>query len=122
MNYTSAQANKLLKKLMEERDSILSTERQSRTFVAATTEKLEDARPEYDYAGTQKRLSEVEANIRTVKHCISIFNTTHVVEEFDMTVDQLLVYIPQLSDRKNKLASLQQARLLQKRRNSNPHF
>ena len=106
MKYTSAQANKLLKKLMEERDSILSNERQSRTFVAATTEKLEDARPDHDYVDTQKRLAEIEANIRAVKHCISVSNTTHIVEGFDMTVDQLLVYIPQLTDRKNRLADM----------------
>ena len=39
MQYTSAQANKLLKQLMEERDNILYAERQSKDFVAATTEK-----------------------------------------------------------------------------------
>ena len=104
--YTSAQANKLLKKLMEERDAVLADERQSKTFIAATTESLEDARPAYDYAETQARLAKIEADIRTVKHCLNIFNTTHTVEGFDMTADEMLVYIPQLSEKKSRLGSM----------------
>lgn len=103
MLYTSAQANKLLKKLTEQRNSILYKENTSKVFIAATTENLEDARPAYDYAETQRQLAAVEADIQTVKHCINVFNTTHVVEGFDRTVDQMLVYIPQLTERKDRL-------------------
>ena len=106
MTYTSAQANKLLKKLMEERSVLLSAEAQSKTFVAATTEQLEDARPEYDYKSTQEKLDEIEKNIRIVKHSINTFNITHTVEGFDMTVDQMLVYIPQLTEKKSRLKSM----------------
>lgn len=106
MQYTSAQANKLIKKLMDERSDILTDELQSCKFVAATTEDLEDARPPYDYAETQRKLSEIEAKIRKVKHCLNVFNATHKPEGFDMTVDQLLVYIPQLTERKSKLGGM----------------
>jgi len=78
----------------------LSDERQSKTFITVTTEALEDARPVYDYAEMQARLAKIEADIRTVKHCLNMFNTTHMVEGFDMTLDQMLVYIPQLSEKK----------------------
>ena len=114
MNYTSAQANKLLKKLQDERKQIISVEKQSRTFVAATIEDVESARPPYDYAQTQERLRALEDRIRTIKHCINAFNTTQVVEGFGMTVDQMLIYIPQLSDRKEKLAGM--AAVLEKKR------
>ena len=106
MQYTSAQANKLLRKLKEELHNITHNESVSREFVAATTERLEDARPAYDYAETQKKITVLEKNIRTVKHCINVFNMTHTVEGFDMTVDQMLVYIPQLTDRKCKLLGM----------------
>ena len=114
MQYTSAQANKLIKKLMEELDEIRSEELQSCKFIAATTEDPEDARPPYDYAAMQRRITELEAKIRKVKHCLNVFNTTHKPEGFDMTVDQLLVYIPQLTERKAKLANL--SRTLAKKR------
>ena len=114
MQYTSAQANKLVKKLMEKLDSVRHEELQNCKFVAATMEDPEDARPPYDYADTQRRISELEAKIRKVKHCLNVFNTTHKPEGFDMTVDQLLIYIPQLSERKSKLANL--SRTLAKKR------
>ena len=41
-----------------------------------------------------------------VKHAINQFNLTHTVEGFDMTVDQMLVYIPQLSERCSKLDTM----------------
>ena len=44
-----------------------------------------------------------------MKHCINTFNLTHRAEGFDMTVDQLLVYIPQLSERKMKLGAMADA-------------
>lgn len=104
MQYTSAEANKLLKRLTEARDALLSKEQQSKEFLASVGEDPETVRPAYDYAAVQAELAALEEKMRRVKHTISVFNTTHTVPGFDMTVDQLLVYIPQLSARKAKLA------------------
>lgn len=109
MQYTSAQANKLLKKLVEEHERLLSIERAGKFFVAATTEDKESARPEYSYENTKKALAKLEGEIRAVKHAINVFNTTQIVEGFDLTVDQMLVYIPQLTERKNRLCQMAQA-------------
>ncbi len=106
MEYTSAQANKLLKKLQEDRLSLLGREELRSSFVAATVENVEDARPEYDYESVQRQLEDIEGKIRYVKHCINAFNLSHEVEGFSMTVDQMLVYIPQLSEKKLKLAGM----------------
>ena len=106
MLYTSAEASKLLRKLNEEKLSIESRERQSSTFVAATTEDIEAVRPEYDYAETQKEIDGIEAKIRKVKHAINKFNIEHELPGFNMTIDQILIYIPQLTKRKSKLASM----------------
>jgi len=104
MQYTSAQANKLLLQLREERENLLAAERASRQFVAATIEDPESVRPAYDYAEMQAAIAETERKIRVVKHAISGFNLTH--EVCGMTVDQLLVYLPQLKERKAKLGSM----------------
>lgn len=104
MKYTSSEANKLLRRLNEEREAVLEKEQKSSTFLAAMGEDPETVRPKYDYAAAQRTLQELEQKIRAVKHAVNQFNLTHTVPGFDMTVDQMLVYIPQLTARKNKLA------------------
>lgn len=114
MTYTSAQANKLLKKLNGEHAALLDKESRSKDFCAAMGEDVESVRPAYDYADTQNRLAELEQRIRKVKHAINVFNATHVIPDFHMTIDEMLVYIPQLTQRKNKLAEMK-ARLPKER-------
>lgn len=114
MQYTSAQANKLLKKLTDEYAALRDKEERSKEFCAAMGEDPESVRPAYDYADTQRRMAELEQRIRRVKHAINLFNATHVVPGFDMTIDEMLVYIPQLTRRKNKLANMR-ARLPKER-------
>ena len=70
MKYTSAQANKLLKKLNDEYSALLDKEQRSRDFRAAMGEDVESVRPAYDYAETQARLAELEGKIRALKHAV----------------------------------------------------
>ena len=106
MVLTSAQAAKLLKKLNEEYTATVERERQSCCFRASLGEDPETVRPEYDYKATGAELEELERKIRKLKHALNVFNTTHTVPGFDMTVDEMLVYIPQLTKRKEKLAEM----------------
>lgn len=103
MKMTSAQAAKELRKLNDQHDALLARENKSREFVAAIQEDVEKVRPEYDYASTQEELAKMEAQIRTLKHAINTFNLSQEVPGFGMTIDQMLVYIPQLTARKKKL-------------------
>lgn len=103
MLYTSAEANKLLKKLNDEKASLENTEHISSTFTVATSENIEEVRPKYDYAETQAIIAEIEAKIRKIKHAINRFNLEQEVPGFNMTVDQVLVYMPQLATKKVKL-------------------
>ena len=103
MKYTSSEANKLLKKLNSDYQNILFTESQSKTFLAATGEDPESVKPAYDFAKTQEEIKAITKKIRTVKHAINQFNTTTVVDGFDMTIDEMLVYLPQMTERVNVL-------------------
>lgn len=105
---TSAEAAKLLRKLNEELENVLLLEQQSREFSAAMGEDVESVRPAYDYAQVQEQISSLESRIRQVKHAISAFNLAQEVPGFGMTIDQMLVYIPQLNQRKTKLSLMQQ--------------
>ncbi len=109
MKMTSAQAAKLLRQLNDEHDDLRIREDNARSFLAALGEDIESARPEYDYADTQAKLAELEAKIRKVKHKLNVFNTTTVIPEFGITVDEMLVYLPQLSSRVTKLSRMKNA-------------
>ena len=100
---TSAMAAKQLRKLNDQRDALLAVEKKARTFTAAIQEDTESARPAYDYKATQDALTEIEAKIRKLKHTLNCFNSTYVIPGFEMTIDQMLIYIPQLTARKKKL-------------------
>lgn len=106
MKCTSAEAGKMMRKLLEEKSSIEMREHNGKEFLAAVGEDLESVRPEYDFAKTQSALAEVERKIRKLKHALNVFNSTTIIPEFDMTIDEMLVYIPQLTARKNKLSSM----------------
>ena len=82
MTYTSAQAAKLLRRLNDEYAAMLEREVLSREFNAAVGENVDAVRPAYSYAAT------------------------HVIPEFGITIDEMLVYIPQLTKRKSKLAEM----------------
>jgi hypothetical protein len=106
---TSAMAAKHLRKLNEERDALLAKEQKSQSFVAALQEDVESVRPAYDYKATQEELGKIEGKIRRLKHSLNCFNSTYVIPEFDMTIDQMLIYLPQLTARKNKLDQMRSA-------------
>ena len=106
MKLTPAEANKLLRRLNDDREKLLELERQSCTFVAATVENLEDARPAYSYDDTRRALREIDGQVRRLKHALNRFNVSQLLPGLDMTIDQALVYIPQLTQRKRVLAGM----------------
>lgn len=106
MKYTSAEAAKLLKKLNEDLEAVAIQEENSKSFLAAMGEDVEELRPEYDFTKTQSAIKELHVKIRKVKHSINVFNSVTIVPDFNMTIDEMLIYIPQLSSLKQKLACM----------------
>lgn len=106
MYLTSKEANKILKQYETELNSLLRQEENASTFLASVGEDVESCRPDYDYKETQNKLLELENKIIHLKHQINLFNSSTIVEGFDMTIDSMLIYIPQLTRRKNKLETM----------------
>lgn len=104
---TSAEASKMLKKCLDERNIVLANERQCCVFNATLAEDVESVRPSYDYEVTQKVLEDFDKKIRIIKHALNCFNSTQIVAETGMTIDQVLVYIPQLSAMRDRLYRMQ---------------
>lgn len=103
---TSAQAAKELKRLNDLHTALLEKESKACVFTAAIQEDVEMARPEYCYGNIQTDLRIIEEKIISLKHSINQFNLTYMIDGFDMTIDQMLVYIPQLTARKKKLEKM----------------
>ena len=114
MKYTSAEANKLLKKLKEQLDALMAEENAGSTFVASVGENVEECRPAYDYDMMRARIDETCMKIRKLRHAINVFNSVTVVPGFGITIDEMLVYIPQLTAKKRML-SVMAARLPKER-------
>lgn len=109
MKYTSAEANKLLKKLNDEVNAELFREARAKSFLAAVGENIEDVRPEYSYDDVRAHIDELNAKIRKVKHAINCFNIATEIPGFGMTIDEMLVYIPQLTRKKDTLGVMKDA-------------
>ena len=109
MLVTSKEANKLLQQYEQEHRALITKEHELKSFLAAVGEDVESCRPEYDYEAVQKTLSALEETIINLKHQINKFNTETIVDGFNKTIDEMLVYIPMLTRRKEKLNSMKNA-------------
>ena len=103
---TSAYANKLLKKLAEDKNFWMQKESEGCTYVAALDE--EPLIPDYDYAEVAKKLEEIDEMTVKIKHAINISNCSNkvTVGTEEMTVDQILVKMAQLSNRRCRLDNM----------------
>lgn len=106
MRMTSAKANKMLRSLNDEHSKLVNKEKKESSFLAVMGEDPETVRPAYDYEAVQSELEEIEGKVRTLKHAIFDFNMNTIVPEFGMTIDEMLIYIPQLSQRLSRLENL----------------
>ena len=111
MKVTSNEANRLLTKLNEELKRIRTLERLSSTYTACMNENIDFIRPEYDIHQVLNSKYELMMKIIKLKHAINKFNTTTVLPECNITIDQALIKLPILNTEKavyetlkNKLA------------------
>ena len=109
MRVTSAQAAKLLRQLNDELRVLQLKEANSSSFVAAIQEDVESVRPAYNFKEMRDAQAEVECKIRKVKHAINVFNTTTIIPDFNITIDEMLVYLPQLNRQCEVLSKMRDA-------------
>ena len=109
MRVTSAQAAKLLRQLNDELRALQLKEANSSSFVAAIQEDVESVRPAYNFKEMRDAQAEVECKIRKVKHAINVFNATTIIPDFDITIDEMLVYLPQLNKQCEVLSKMRDA-------------
>ena len=100
MKITSAYANKIIKKLGEDKEFWRKKEEQGCTYVAAIDE--EPVIPEYDYGEVSQKIAGIDDRILKLKHAINLANCTNEIEVrgTKMTVDMILIKMAQMNKRK----------------------
>ena len=100
---TSAYANKVLRKLGEDKDFWRGKEQEGYLYVAALDE--EPVIPDYNYEEVAKNIADIDEQIVKIKHAINVTNCTNTVTVGgeQMTIDTILVKMAQLNRRKSVL-------------------
>ncbi|MBQ3763150.1 MAG: hypothetical protein II875_14270 [Clostridia bacterium] len=109
MKYTSAAANKLLKKLAQEKEYCMDKETNAKTYVAAVDE--EPVVPEFDYEKNAAEIERLDEQIVKIKHAISLNNALARIDVNGktMSVDEILVRMAQLNRRLVDLDEMRKA-------------
>lgn len=102
MQVTSAEANKLLKKLEENKTNLKQIENEDSTYNAAVGEDIEALKPNYVFSEMQEAIGSLDRQIMNIKHAINMFNCSTEVAD-GLTIDQVLIRLPQLQTQKQKL-------------------
>ena len=105
-NMTSAYANKVLRRLNDDKEFYLNKEKDGQVYVAAIDE--EPVIPDYDYSDVSEKIAEIDAKIMKIKHAINVVyvNSTINVGGVNMTIDSVLVRMAQLNKRKSILDTM----------------
>ena len=103
MKMTSAAANKMLKKLKEDKIYYLTKEEECYYYIAAVGE--EPVIPDYDFNEVNARIAEINRKILCLKHAINLANCSNTITACgeELTIDGVLIRMAQLNSRKGFL-------------------
>ena len=109
MKYTSASANKRIKKLNEEKQYYLGKEVSSSSYVAAVDET--PVVPEFDYSFNDAEIARIDAETVKLKHAINLNNAMAKIDASGriMSVDEILIRMAQLNSRLFTLDEMRKA-------------
>lgn len=102
--FTSASASKYLRSLEDEKSHLLQMESETCTYVLAQDEEAEP--PSYDYAGTRRRVSEIDGKVRAVRHALHRFNMETLLPKRGISIDEALIEMAQLSAARRRLDTM----------------
>ena len=100
----------MIKIWMIERRELLKEEKKSCSYKVMEGEDPSAKKPEYDYEETRDQLKYFDDSVRLAKHTINSFSVSRYVPEYNMTLDELEMYLEDLDRRFNTLKELGEAR------------
>ena len=106
MKMTSAYANKMIKKLMDDKHYWREIENERHKYIVGIGE--EAIIPEYDFMEVHKTIADLDERIVKIKHALNISNSTNrvSVDGKEYTIDMLLVKMAQMNERKAVLGAM----------------
>ena len=96
----------MIKYWMIERRELLKEEKKACTYKVMEGEDPSAKKPEYDYEETRDQLKYFDDSVRLAKHTINSFSVSRYVPEYNMTLDELEMYLEDLDRRFNTLKEL----------------
>lgn len=116
MKITGAEVNKMIKRLNYEKKLLIDQEREGScyVFVKGGTDFV----PEYDFDAVQQGIEEIDRKVVILKHALNLFNSSYVLLNGE-TIDQGLVRMAQLENRRERLERLAKVRCRKRRHTKN---
>jgi len=106
MEMTLVEANKLVKKYQEALLQKRAEEKERSTYVASIQEDSESNRIDFVLSDYVNDFENIINDIKTLKHKINVYNSTIVLEDVHLTIDEALLLLPILNDEKKRFGTL----------------
>ncbi len=117
MKICNAEAMKKIKGLEEELSKIKFTET---AYSIVSYKEGETKQPTtYDYKTTRESVDSINAQIRKIKHALAVANSTYIIDDFNITIGEALIYLAQLNTEYNTLSSLSNRQKISRRITNN---
>ena len=104
MKMCNSEAMKLIKELETKKDKFIYVEDHHSKI--SYKEGEEKVLTNYDYAQTRKIVAQLDERIRKIKHALAVSNCATVIEYFDITIGEALIYLAQLNAERAQLDEL----------------
>ncbi|MDE5602211.1 MAG: hypothetical protein K2J16_06920 [Clostridia bacterium] len=117
MRMCNSEAMKRIKELEDQKQKLIYSERM-RSKVSYKED--EEKKPSnYDYELTRSKIADIDCEVRKIKHALAKANCTVMVDDFDMTIGEALVYLAQLNSELARLNELSLEEKLSRRITAN---
>ena len=117
MKICHTEAMKLIKELEQQKSVVLRKEADN--YSISYKEGEEKLKTDYSYLETRKEIASLDKQIRTLKTLLAIANTKVIIDDFNITIGEALVYLAQLQKEKSELEYLGSKQQLTRRSTPN---
>ena len=113
MKICHTEAMKMVKEYQEQKNALTSKEMDN--SIISYKEGEEKIKSEYNYEETRKNIKDLDEKIRKLKNALAIANTKVLIDNFNITIGEALVYLAQLQKEKQELEFLADRQQLTRR-------
>ena len=104
MKICNSEAMKIIKSLEEELRGLRANENTNCqvSYKEGETKQI----PDYNYKTTRTESEKILKRIREIKHALAVANSTYIIDDFNISIGEALVYLAQLNNEYSQLSYL----------------